>query len=76
MYFWMSECFHCQNLHLKFKSFCVGDVDFDQSKEQFKEIEHKNISIADVRAFLEKKSFKYWSKMMVVLTLPNVISKW
>ncbi len=22
----MSECFHCQTLHLKFKSFCVGDA--------------------------------------------------
>lgn len=33
----------------------LSTVDFDKLKEQFKEIKHKNIAIADMRAFLEKK---------------------
>lgn len=33
----------------------LSTVDFDKLKEQFKETKHKNIAIADMRAFLEKK---------------------
>lgn len=33
----------------------LSTVDFDKLKEQFKEMKHKNIAIADMRAFLEKK---------------------
>lgn len=33
----------------------LSTVDFDKLKEQFKEMKHKNIAIADMRTFLEKK---------------------
>ncbi|MFA6959577.1 MAG: type I restriction endonuclease subunit R [Opitutaceae bacterium] len=33
----------------------LGKIDFDKLKQDFKQTEHRNIEIADLRAFLEKK---------------------
>ncbi|MGI9344733.1 MAG: type I restriction endonuclease subunit R [Gammaproteobacteria bacterium] len=39
----------------KGKSWDLSKIDFDQLKEDFKQVQYKNIEIADLRAFLEAK---------------------
>ena len=39
----------------KEKTWDLGKIDFDKLKEDFKETKYRNIEIADLRAFVEKK---------------------